>query len=48
MRYRHRPDADRIVHDDGPLLDRADAENPDLRLVDDQDAELRAELVRGW
>src|SRR3954470_20401792 len=41
---RHRPDADRIVDDDGALLDRADAENRDLRLVDDRDAELRAEL----
>ena len=41
---RHRPDRDRVVDDDRPLLDRADAENRHLRLVDDRHAELRAEL----
>ena len=41
---RHRPDRDRVVDDDRPLLDRADAENRDLRLVDDRHPELRAEL----
>ena len=40
---RHRPDRDRVVDDDGPLLDGADAENRDLRLVDDRHAEQRAE-----
>ena len=39
----HRPDRNRIVDDDGPLLDVADAENRDLRLVDDRHAEQRAE-----
>ena len=43
---RHRPDGDRVVDDDGPLLDRADAEDRHLRLVDDRHAELRAELAR--
>src|SRR6185436_9262690 len=39
---RHRPDADGIVDDDGAFLDRADAKNGHLRLVDDRHAELRA------
>ena len=42
---RHRPNRDRIVDDDRALLDRADAENRHLRLVDDRHAELRAELA---
>jgi len=42
---RHRPDADRLVHDNRTLLDCADAENGDLRLIDDRHAELRAELA---
>ena len=45
---RHRPDRDPVVDDDRPLLDRADAEDRDLRLVDDRHAELRAELARDW
>ena len=45
---RHRPDRDRVVDDDRPLLDRADAQDRDLRLVDDRHAELRAELARDW
>src|ERR1700741_3609867 len=42
----HRPDPDRIVDDDGALLDRADTEDRDLRLVDDRHPELRAEHAR--
>src|SRR5438132_1131163 len=40
---RHRPDRDRIVEYDGPLLDVADAQDRDLRLVDDGHPEERAE-----
>ena len=50
-RYPHRPDAERVVavlvgDDDRPLLDRADAEDRDLRLRDDRRAEERAEDAR--
>ena len=45
---RHRADRNRIVDDDRALLDRADAEDRDLRLVDDRHAELGAELARDW
>ena len=39
----HRPDRNGIVDHDGALLDGADTEDRDLRLVDDRQAELRAE-----
>ena len=42
----HRPDRDHVVDDDGALLDRADAENRDLRLADDRQPEERAEDAR--
>src|SRR5689334_7005724 len=38
----HRPDRDRIVDDDGALLDRADTENRDLWLVDERQPVERA------
>src|SRR5258705_2914739 len=41
----HRPDADGVVDDDGAFLDRADAQNRHLWLVDDRNPELRAELA---
>ena len=40
---RHRPDRNRIIDDNGALLDVADAEDRHLRLVDDRHAEERAE-----
>ena len=43
---RHRPDRDRVVDDDRTLLDVADAEDRDLRLVDDRHPEQRAEHAR--
>src|SRR4051812_16625424 len=42
----HRPYRNRIVDDDGALLDRAHAEDRNLRLVDDGEAELRAKTAR--
>ena len=37
------PDRDGVVQNDRPLLDRADADDGDLRLADDRHAEQRAE-----
>lgn len=39
----HRPNGDRIVNDDGTFLNGADAQNGDLRLMDDGGAEQAAE-----
>src|SRR5262245_13316430 len=42
---RHRPNPDRIVDHDRALFDRTDAENRDLRLVDDWHPKLCPELA---
>jgi hypothetical protein len=42
----HRAHHHGVVHHDRPLLDRPDPEDGHLRLVDDREAELSAELSR--
>ena len=43
---RHRTNGDGIIDDDRSLLDGADTQDGDLRLIDDRHPELRAELPR--
>src|SRR5438128_15397 len=42
----HRADGDGIVDDHGPLFNRAEAENADVRLADDRQSEQSAEHTR--